>query len=443
MVIKDEQTGELKPLEPIILDKEDEIDGLDPSKKEDKKRIKEIESEIKALTKRQQKLIDLDNTIIIIQDTPQDSLLVNLMSLLSQDGNKDQEYIFTDRTSSGKMTPGSNIIRGMPVLFTTRVIDDTKHTRFEETNRRSVNVTPNVSREKIDSANNLIAARYGLLPDEYDQLIVSREEQQRARDKVSILVEKLKAHTKSLGPKESGIKVPFLEAIANAMPSDNVWSMTVMDRTMRYLAIITKVHMDNRPRSVNTETGAFYPISTYEDLRETLTLMERGGSNIRPYIAQWYNSVFLPAFTELPDEPDSKVIAVEKAGKTAETTITEDHKGLTSNQLAEKTKQVMKVAKPSADEMLKKYLYPLLNQGVIDKVQSKLNKTNNLYFPSDEEQSGIFSLFAGDNAELKLRVDPEYYLGELVEPGEDRARFSTFAENEREKPPEKHHAEGV
>ena len=43
--------------------------------------------------------------------------------------------------------------------------------------------------------------------------------------------------------------------------------MTVMDRTMRYLTIITKVNMDSRPRIIDTETGKFYPISTFEDLK--------------------------------------------------------------------------------------------------------------------------------------------------------------------------------
>ena len=248
MVIKDEETGKLKPVESMILELEQEKDEIKQHKDEiinlidkdksrdNRRRLKEIESEIKSLLKRQQKLITLDNTIIIIQDTPQDSLLVNLMSLLSQDGQQDQEYIFADKSSSGKIVSGSNIIRGMPVLFTTRVVDDTRHARFEETNRRSINVTPNVSSEKIDSVNNLIASKYGLLPDEYDMQVVSRHDKDRTCQIVHCLVEKLKNHTKYLGAKESGVKIPFVHFIARSVPSDDVWSMTVMERMMRYLA---------------------------------------------------------------------------------------------------------------------------------------------------------------------------------------------------------------
>ena len=128
--------------------------------------------------------------------------------------------------------------------------------------------------------------------------------------------------------------------------------------------------MDSRPRFFNTETGASYPISTFEDLRETLTLMERGASNIRPYIAEWFNKVFKPAFDTLAEEPNSKV--VEKGGK--EVTITEDCRGLTTNDMAEKTKQVMKIPKPSADELLKES-YRLQNQGIIDKGTESGTKT--------------------------------------------------------------------
>ena len=209
------------------------------------------------MNKYQQKLINLDNTIILIQDTPEDAFLVNLMSLSSQDSQKNQEYIFADKSSSGKIIQGSNIIRGMPVIFTSRVVDDTKHVRFKETNRGSINVTPNVTKQKIETANRLIGMRYGLLPEEYDEKVVSSQDKEKARRIVSLIVEKLKAHSKKLKPKESGIKIPFESTISHFIPSDSVWGMTVTDRTMRYLSIITKVHLDSRPRFINMETGAF------------------------------------------------------------------------------------------------------------------------------------------------------------------------------------------
>ena len=142
LVIKDEDTGKYKPVEPLIEELEEQAQDLDPQTKG--KEIKTIEKEIKSLKKKAHKLINLDNTVIVIQDTPQEGLLANLMSLISQDGEKDQEYMFVD----DKLQGASNIIHGMPTIFYTRVLDDSRNTRSEEIFRRFVNVTPSATKEK-------------------------------------------------------------------------------------------------------------------------------------------------------------------------------------------------------------------------------------------------------------------------------------------------------
>ncbi len=67
------------------------------------------------------------------------------------------------------------------------------------------------------------------------------------------------------------------------------WSMTVLTRLLNYIAIITKVNMDSRPKIVDTQTGVFYPISIYDDLKEALEIMETASLSIRPYQQEWYN----------------------------------------------------------------------------------------------------------------------------------------------------------
>ena len=80
--------------------------------KEKKKQIKEIESEIKNAEKSAQKLIDFDNKILIVQDTPSPQFFNLLMTILSQDSTRDQEYAFTDKSSNGKLFANKNRIRG-------------------------------------------------------------------------------------------------------------------------------------------------------------------------------------------------------------------------------------------------------------------------------------------------------------------------------------------
>ena len=64
--------------------------------------------------------------------------------------------------------------------------------------------------------------------------------------------------------------------------------------------------MDNRPRLIDNtvpDDKKFYPISTFDDLKEALELMGLASSTLRPYIVDWYNGVFIPAFKELNGEP--------------------------------------------------------------------------------------------------------------------------------------------
>ena len=409
MVLEDLDTGELTEVEPILNELRSEILDLDNELEKEKqketqardktlinqlkKQISEKENEIKYVIEHQQKLIDLNNTIILLLDTPQDAITDGLMSLLSNDTSRDQKYLYTDKSASGKLGSKYNILRGTPVMFTTRVIDDTRSPRFEEKNRRFINITPNVTNEKIQDANFLIAKKYGLTTEEYDTSVVSKNDKEKAKRIVSILVEKLINHSKYFNPKESGIKIPFIGSIS--IPDNDVWSMTVMDRMMRYLTIITKVNMDNRPRLVRKNNrNIFLPIATFKDLKETLELMERGGSNIRPYIADWYNQVFLPLYLA---ENDAVKISIN------DDNLCENYVAVTSTQLRDKTKEVYGIS-ISSDDLRHKYIDPLVNQGLIDKARSEIRKSENIYFPVDETGRNIFSLFTNNDQRLHVNI---------------------------------------
>ena len=401
MVVEDGETGGVQPLDPMVDELEARIDELeDQGAKANKQQIKEIESEIKELRRSAQKLIDLTNKIIILQDTPQQSVFNLLMTLLSQDTPKDQIYAFTDKSSgTGKLIQSRNRIRGMPVLFTTQVIDDTDNQRFEEKNRRFIHVTPNTSREKIREANRLTALKYGHLPDEYDQLVVNREDIAKAKKIIQIIIAKLRQHTKYLEPKSTGVKIPFAMTISGSLPDDGrVWQMTVAERLMKYLSMNTKLHMDQRPRLVHKETGAFYPIATFEDLKDTLLLMERAASNMRLYLAEWYDTVFLEAYKKQGN-------VCKEYQNDIGFPMKENYVGVTTEELAAETKEIMEVHKPSTDEIRENYLGPLINQGLIEKVPSVRDRRQNIYFPVDPAANGN-----GETNTSKVIVsDPSLY----------------------------------
>ena len=118
MVLKSEN-GDYVPLEPIIAEIEAEISELNAeiesektkeSKDKDnelirknKKIIQEKANEIKKLISSQCKLIDFRHIpIILAQDTFQDEFFQTLLSLISQDSERDQEYTYVEQSGSGK-----------------------------------------------------------------------------------------------------------------------------------------------------------------------------------------------------------------------------------------------------------------------------------------------------------------------------------------------------
>ena len=81
-----------------------------------------------------------------------------------------------------------------------------------------------------------IGLRYGLLPEEFDTQVVSREDKQQAKKICGRIVKKLIDHSRYLEPKDSGIKVLFPMSITRSImknPND-VWGMTVVDRINKY-----------------------------------------------------------------------------------------------------------------------------------------------------------------------------------------------------------------
>ena len=383
LVIKDEETGKLKPVEPMIEELEDKAEGLDPNTNGNGKELRKIQKEINKLKEKSQKLVNLDNTITLIWDTPQDNLLSNLMSLVSQDGEEDsQEYIYTNDKLQGK----SNVLQGMPVIFYTRVIDDTRNLRAEEIARRFVNVSPNSTKEKIREANRIISKRYGLLPEEFDYQIVSNDDKQRAKEIVANLVEHLKVHTKHLGPKESGIRIVFEETLGHTMPYDVVFQMTVFERLERYLSIITKAKMCSRPRFVHRKTGAFYPVPDYQDLKDTFGLMETAGSNVRPYLAVMYNEVIYPLYDGIE-------------AKRTDGVTTEQFKGLRVQEIIDGVKDKLHF-NISNKRIHDKYLTPMVELGLINWAKSELRGNEKIYYPADIEAKKVHSLFPTEDMRL-------------------------------------------
>jgi hypothetical protein len=315
LVIKNEYTGEYEPIETKLIDIENELNERknelaqtrDKNQKQElKNSIQELEQEKKNLLKDAKKLIDLSNKVIIFLDTPPEQLLAGLLPLLSHD-KYEIEYEYVD-THNGIRTK-NNVLRGWPAVICAQALDYSHSARFPELQRRFITTNPTMSKEKFNEAINLIHDRFSVPDLIYQHKIVSDDEKDKAREIVKGLKEKITEICKDVKPGKNNTVIPFSSIILESLPKEKASDMTRANRLFAFLSFIPIVQFDKRPRLTIVKKGDIsiqtIPIATFEDLQNTVSLMEYS-DGVRPYILEWYYNVFLKAFEE-KGKPDSKI----------------------------------------------------------------------------------------------------------------------------------------
>ena len=349
LVIKNELTGEYESLEEKIKDIEEQIDDkeneISNAKNRNEKQglksiVNELYSEKKDLLKDARKLIDLSNKIIIFLDTPKESLLAGLLPLLSHD-KYELEYEFVD-THNGIKTK-NNVLRGWPAVIIAQALDYSNSPRYPEYSRRFITTNPTMSTEKFNEAVNLISNKFSVPDWIYQQTIVSDKDKDIAREIVKGLKEQIQDIYKNVKPGKNNVIIPFNESIVGLLPKEKSEDMTRANRLYTYLSFLPVVYFHKRPRITIVKKGdtniQTIPIATFEDLKNTISLMEYS-DGVRPYILQWYYDVLLKTYQD-KDTPDFKIIKKKNnsKGEEVEETITEDRVAVTSKELIQKHKE--------------------------------------------------------------------------------------------------------
>ncbi|HEX5186587.1 MAG TPA: hypothetical protein VFV86_06820 [Nitrososphaeraceae archaeon] len=389
LVIKN-QYGEYESIENIIkeideqiADKENDISNTNNryTKQAFRSIIIELKQEKKDLLKDARKLIDLSNKIIIFLDTPKESLLAGLLPLLSHD-KYEVEYEFTD-THNGIQTR-NNVLRGFPAVIIAQALDYSHSPRFPEYSRRFITTNPTISTEKFNEAVNLISNKFSVPDLIYQQTVVSDQEKDKAREIIKGLREQIKDICSNVKPGKNNVIIPFNESIIGLLPKEKSEDMTRANRLYTYLSFLPVVYFHNRPRITIVKPGdtiiQTIPIATFEDLKNTVSLMEYS-DGVRPYILEWYYDVLLKSYEGKGDTPDSKTtIKINKKGEEFEEILTEERVAVTSKDLIKKHKEQHNEILTS-HKLLQAYLYPLLNHGYIDSIDSNLDRRAKIYYP--------------------------------------------------------------
>jgi hypothetical protein len=428
LVMKSEN-GEYEPvevqLEEIQYEIERKTDEISISSNCDVKQglrnqIKKLNDEQREIRKNAKKLIDLQHRIIIFMDTPNPRLFEALMPLLSHD-KFEVEYEFVD-THAGIKTR-SNVLRGWPAVIFAQAIDYSHYQRFPEIQRRFIVTNPKMSVEKYREAVTLTSVKLGLPDFAYQARIVSDD----AKLKAKMIIESIKARLLDLTTNNSvgknSVFIPFNESLAKAIPVLKAFDMTTAHRFFTYLSLLPMIRADRRPRIEYRKEGnpimQVIPMATFDDLKEAMQLMEYS-NGVRPYILEWYYSVFLKAYLAKSDlDKQSEYDNIGNFLREKE----EKRKALTTVQLVEKTYEIQK-KKLSTKQILENYINPLINQAYIDKSDSELDKRANIYYPIVETENK--NLFDSDQSNSILQhgkvqiadsatyPSPEYVISQIL-----------------------------
>ncbi|MDN5846922.1 MAG: phage scaffolding protein [Candidatus Nitrosocosmicus sp.] len=330
------------------------------TKNELKKEIEKIQKQINSIRDKAVKVIDLNHKILIFLDTPKKEIFKALMSLLSHD-KLAVEYHYVDTSSNTGIATKINVLVGWPAVIFAQAVDYTNHPRYQEIQRRFIVTNPRMDNEKYESAINLIIER-NCIPDFVYQLkVVSDDVKDKSREIILNIRDDLLSISSTIKPGKNNTLIPYRHLISQLLLSKNrsAQDMTFVNRVLNLVGLLTNINIKKRPSlEIKPTFGSDsfrIPMALYSDLFESLSLINNSTGGIRPYVLDWYQNIFLILYGSKV-APNSK----DRNGES----ITEESIAVTTQQLIEKTSEVMKKHYTSRI-LLTDFLYPLLNLGYI------------------------------------------------------------------------------
>ena len=404
LVIKDENGNyisieqKIEDIESQIQNYYNEIENTNRDLKQVRKEeIKDLEKQKKELIKNSKKLIELSGKTLVFLDSPPASLLEALMPLLSHD-RSEVEYEFVD-TYNGIHTHG-NVLRGFPAVIFTAAKDYTNNPRYPEIQRRFIITNPDMSQEKYQKAIGCITAKYSLPDFAYQHEIVSEQEKDKAKAiviNIQNIIAEICSHSRKRDHNQ--VFIPYSQALQACLPHSDASYMNAAKTLFIWISLLATIH--RRPY-IQAMYEAIYvetiPMATFDDLAEAMSLIEHN-NGVRPYVLQWYNEVFLPAY-DSKSGPDSK--------ETRNSILTESRTAVTTRYLIEKTAEIQN-KRLGNKAMLETLLNPLLNMNVISSEPSVLDGRANIYYPvkARSENKNLFDHASSNNIfqHFKIKVE--------------------------------------
>lgn len=206
----------------------------------------------------------------------------------------------------------------------------------------------------------LIGQRLGLPSLVQEQLIVSPEEVQLAKECALVIKNEL------LRSYDDGVWIPYYNILTHSLPSEKGTDVRIAHRVFSLLKIVTKSNSFSRCKlKFGNEAMS---ISSLEDLREVLKLTQNI-TGIPSYKLDFFREVFIPLI-QSKEKPEEK----------EDGSVKEDKVAVYTSELADSYKE-RKGKSITVDGIKKTYLEELRNNGLIDEFESKIDRRKKCYYP--------------------------------------------------------------
>lgn len=339
-----------------IIEKVKEIKSL-IEKEKDENVQSDLKEQLKALYDNSKVLIDLSNMILVFLEPPHSDTWNILKPILSHD-TLEIEHPYVYKTETKGLEVKHIVTRGWPACIFCSARDDSSWSMWPEIQSRFFIASPNMVKQKYQDSNILIAQKKGLPALVQEQLIISKEDLELAKDCILLLKEEL------ISNYFDNVWIPFQSILSESLPSEKGPDVRIADRIFSMLVLITKVNSHNRPKLVYGKE--ILAIAQLSDLEEVLKLIHNI-TGIPSYKVDFLTEIFMPLYL-------SKKEPLQKDDKS------EDRIAVYTNELSDYFKKI-KGKSLTTDAIKKTYLIELKNNGLVDDFQSEVDKRKSGYYP--------------------------------------------------------------
>ncbi len=334
-------------------------------KTKDKEKQQELKEQIRELIDSSCDLVDFTNKIIVLVDSQSFELFESIKTTLSHD-QQDIQSFSVNKSKSGTILGQKFVIRGFPAVIYCSAKDEQKRDETNEINTRFNTISLNASTKKYREMLNFEGIRSSLPGSIYSEEIVSEEETEQIKTRITELIERIKDNDEIFNPYGTGL--------SNLFKDDAGFRTRQFKILNNNIKVLTLANAQSRPKIIYD--GQEFPVSTRQDIEEACSLTKEQ-KEIQSYKIKYFNDYIRPAILHHGKEK-SLVTGTVLCLTVSELTDVLSQKGITTDR----------------QRLQETILKPLTEHGFLEKFPDPDNRSRDVYIVTQtyvEKQASVES----------------------------------------------------